>query len=37
MRLDMIGNLLEKGLVRKGESRVEITDNFVPLLVIESG
>jgi hypothetical protein len=37
MRLDMIGNRLEKGIVGWRETRVEIRDNFMPPLAIESG
>jgi hypothetical protein len=37
MRLAMIGNRLEKGIVGWRETRVKIRDNFMPLLVNESG
>lgn len=37
MRLDMIGNRLEKGIAGWRETTVEIRDNFMPLLVNENG
>lgn len=33
----MIGNRLEKGIVGCRETRVEIRDNFMPLLLNENG